>query len=121
METFNFYIRNRASEAEFPVEIKAHSKRDAIDRVALKFPGHLYTVLGYFRKDKYISPGEHDYSKLVNSPETEEIFLRLCAHEERCLERSVMACLPDIMAALNLDRELKGHKGRVFVHGLQNN
>lgn len=120
MTRYNFRLRNRASEAEFSMDVKASSRRDAVLKVCLKFPAPVYTILGYFSKDPYISPSGNDYSKRIDSPAKEEIFLRLCLHECRCLDRSPLECIDDIQAVLNLDRDLKGIPGRVIVHGRAN-
>jgi hypothetical protein len=117
---YDFCLRNLASEAEFYAEIKAPSRREAVAKVWLKFPAPVYTVLGYFSRDKYISPSGNNYKRYIDSPAKEGIFVKLCLHESRCLDRSPLQCIAEIQAVLNLDRDLKGIPGRVIVHGQSN-
>ena len=68
-------------------------------------------------KDKrFVSPVGTDYTEYVTNEAQEELFNKLCEHESRCF-RPIKECIVDVVAALNLGRQLKGKRPNVSYQG----
>jgi hypothetical protein len=63
----------------------------------------------------YVDLIGHDFTQYVKTEEDVELFERMVEHEEKCKGIPVQECIHDVIAALNLGRELQGIKQKVYI------
>ncbi len=81
---------------------------------------HLKMKSMSYQDKKYIAPTGHDFTQYVNTEEDFKIFEKMCEHEEKTRDVPVADCIEDVVAALNLGRDLMGVSARVNVIKPQN-
>lgn len=63
---------------------------------------------------KYVSHLGFDYTEFIKTEEQIKDFEKMCEHEKNT-HKPVRECIHDVVAALNLDRKLRGKKQNVFI------
>lgn len=69
---------------------------------------------------QYISTSGHDYTPYINNAEDFEKFEEMIEHENKCIGVPAEQCIEDIVAFLNIGRELMGIEHKVIYIGKQN-
>lgn len=73
-----------------------------------------------FLDKQYVTLSGHDFTPYVHNQDDLDVFNKLLEHEEKCIDVPAEDCIEDIMAFLNLARQLQGIEKEVIYIGKQN-